>query len=695
MKTITTPVSAALALSTTLCGCGMHNHGKSLAEKAAPNIILIMADDMGFSDIGCYGGEIKTPNLDCLAQSGVRYSQFYNAARCCPTRASLLTGVYPHQAGIGWMTNANMGTPAYQDDLSKNVATIAEVLRTANYTTYMTGKWHVSNSRKDHGNVIDNWPTQRGFDRYFGIVQGAGHYFKLPVYSGNKKYPSPDNFFLTHAISDSSALFIDEHFSNQPKKPMFMYVAYTAPHWPLHALKEDIEKYKGVYDEGWDVIREKRLKKQYEVGLWEKEVRMSPRDERVPAWETLSQEKKDEFALRMAIYAAQVDEIDQGIGRIVKKLEEKGQLDNTLIFFLADNGGCAEFISSGKSKDLTGDLADTWESYRINWANVSDTPFREYKHWTHEGGIRSPLVVHWPAGIDRSLKNSFIRENAHLTDIMATCVDVAGADFPAQLNGLDIVPMEGTSLVPHFSKQSNHRSPIFWEHEANIAMRDGDWKLVAKTAENAEFDTASLELYNIREDPTELNNLTVSHTGKRDSMYKVWEAWATRVGVFPMDTREYGMRSQAYKRMINGEFDMDFGDWDIQNPDQSVEFTIDRSGKISGANAAFLTVLKQGEKPADAALVWIYPSGDIRKYQISFKAMANRDTKLIVRVEQAGNPKDKIADQVYSLSQTPQEFSFSTGEIRQPGRFRLAFYVGSNPEGDQIWLDGITLTETK
>ncbi len=280
MCKITTPVSAALAFTTALFGCGSQDQGQHMAEKAAPNIIVIMADDMGFSDIGCYGGEIKTPNLDRLAQNGVRYSQFYNAARCCPTRASLLTGVYPHQAGMGWMTNANLGTPAYQGDLSKNVATIAEVLRTANYNTYMTGKWHISNTRKDHGGVKDNWPLQRGFDRYFGIVQGAGHYFKLPVYSGNHKYPSPDNFFLTHAISDSSALFIDEHFRQKTGKPMFMYVAYTAPHWPLHALKEDIEKYRGVYDEGWDAIREKRLKKQYELGLWEMEVQMSPRDEK-------------------------------------------------------------------------------------------------------------------------------------------------------------------------------------------------------------------------------------------------------------------------------------------------------------------------------------------------------------------------------------------------------------------------------
>ncbi|MFV0265809.1 MAG: arylsulfatase, partial [Draconibacterium sp.] len=458
----------------------------SLAKR--PNIILIMADDMGFSDIGCYGGEIQTPNLDELAKTGARYSQFYNAARCCPTRASLMTGVYPHQAGMGWMTNCDMGTPAYQGDLSKNAATIAEVLKTAGYNTYMTGKWHLSNTRKDKGMVKDNWPVQRGFERYFGLVGGAGNYFKLPVYSNNTKYPSPENFYLTNAISDSSAMFIDEHFKTQPGAPMFMYVAYTSPHWPLHALEKDIEKYRRVYEAGWDEIRKRRLEKQREIGLWENAPDLSPRDEKVPSWDSLSDDQKKDFARRMAIYAAQVDAMDQGIGRIVAKLKELDQLDNTVIFFLADNGGCAEYISSGKSKDLEGKLEDTFESYRINWANVSNTPFREYKHWVHEGGVRTPLIVHWPKGIDHSLNNSFIRNYGHLTDIMVTCVELSGAKYPEVLNGNKIVPMQGTSLVPNFSGNENGRGPIFWEHEANVAMRKGIWKMVAKTPENASFD---------------------------------------------------------------------------------------------------------------------------------------------------------------------------------------------------------------
>ncbi len=685
-------IPSVLAFSAAFYSCNSQHYVKGETEAATPNIILILADDMGFSDLGCYGGEINTPNLDRLANHGVRYSQFYNAARCCPTRASLLTGVYPHQAGMGWMTNANLGTPAYQGDLSKNVVTIAEVLRNAGYGTYMTGKWHVSNTRKDDGGVNDNWPVQRGFDRFFGIVGGAGNYFKLPVYSDNQKYAAPENFYFTHAVSDSSVIFLDKHFQKHAGQPLFMYVAYTSPHWPLHALKQDIEKYRGVYDQGWDATREKRLKKQYEIGLWEKELTLSPRDESVPEWNSLTQAEKEEFALRMSIYAAQVDAMDQGIGRIVAKLEETGQLDNTIIFFLADNGGCAEFISSGKSKDLTGDLSETFESYRINWANVSNTPFREYKHWVHEGGVRTPLIVHWPKGIEPSLDNGFVRDCAHLTDIMATCVDVSGAKYPETYNGKSIVPMQGVSLVPHFSKQSNGRGPIFLEHEANIGMRQGEWKLVGKTHEGEAFNPNNMELYNMTDDPTELKNLASVFPQKVDSMYKEWDKWAHYVEVFPMDTREYNQRSMAYKRMINGEFDMNFGDWDIHNPNDQADFMIDHDGKISGTNSALISVKKQGQKPGDAALTWVFPSGEIHKFDISFKAVAATGTKLIVRVEQAGNPGNKVAQQTYSVGTSEQCFSFKTEAIKKNGRYRLAFYVGDNPVGDKIWLDAITLT---
>ncbi|MCW0484250.1 arylsulfatase [Gaoshiqia sediminis] len=691
MKKLHQVGSAVLAVSSMVFGCSP-SAKTDKKNSLHPNIILIMADDMGFSDLGCYGGEIQTPNLDALAKTGVRYSQFYNAARCCPTRASLLTGVYPHQAGMGWMTNADLGTPAYQGDLSKNVATIAEVVETAGYETYMTGKWHLSNTRKDKGMVMDNWPVQRGFDRYFGLVGGAGNYFKLPVFSNNTRYMSPENFYLTNAISDSSAMFIQDHFNHHPNSPMFMYVAYTSPHWPLHALEEDIEKYRDVYDVGWDSIRKRRLEKQQEIGLWEDVPELSPRDERVPSWDALSEEQKKDFARRMAIYAAQVDAMDQGIGRIVNKLKELGQLDNTIIFFLADNGGCAEFISSGKSKNLTGNLADTYESYRIHWANASNTPFREYKHWVHEGGVRTPLIVHWPKGIDKDLNNCFIRDYGHLTDIMATCVELSGAQYPDSLNGETIVPMQGTSLVPHFSGIMNGKGPIFWEHEANIGMRDGDWKLVAKTPEAEPFDSGTLELYNIQKDPTELNNLANQYPEKLDSMYRAWKKWADFAEVFPMDTREYGERSNTYKRQINGEFDLNFGDWDIRNPYDIAEFQIDRSSKLSGANSAEIRIVKISEKPDDAALMWVFPTGEAKQYKVSFRAVANRNTKLNVTFEEAGKNSDVLATNVFQLSTEVKVFSLNTKMIVKPTRYKLSFGVGNNPVDDKIWLDAVTLS---
>lgn len=677
----------AITLSITLFSCSSHED----INQPRPNIILIMADDMGFSDIGCYGGEIQTPNLDGLAKTGVRYSQFYNAARCCPTRASLMTGVYPHQAGMGWMTNCDMGTPAYQGDLSKNAATIAEVLKTAGYNTYMTGKWHLSNTRKDNGGVQDNWPVQRGFEHYFGLVGGAGNYFNLPVYSNNKKYQSPKNFYLTNAISDSSAMFIQNHFDSHPDSPMFMYVAYTSPHWPLHALEKDIEKYKDAYTVGWDEIRARRLKKQAELGFWDNQPELSPRDGVVPSWDELSDPEKKDFARRMAIYAAQIDAMDQGIGRIVSKLKEVGQLDNTVIFFLADNGGCAEYISSGKSKDLEGNLEETFESYRINWANVSNTPFREYKHWVHEGGVRTPLIVHWPKGIDHTLNNSFVRDYGHLTDIMATCVELSGATYPKELNGKEIVPMQGTSLVPHFKGKENGRGPIFWEHEANIGMREGKWKLVAKTPENKQFDEKRLELYDISNDPTELHNLAETHPEKLDSMYQVWKVWAENAGVFPMDTRDYGERSRAYKREINGEFDLNFGDWDIHNPNKVAEFKINRDSKLSGTNSAEINILKASENPNNAALIWVFPTGEAKQFAVSFRAEANKQTKLSVAFEEVGKNRNVIAHEVFQLSTEEGVYSFKTKAIDKSARYKLSFEVGNNPAGDTIWLDSVTL----
>ncbi|MEC9092570.1 MAG: sulfatase-like hydrolase/transferase, partial [Planctomycetota bacterium] len=310
------------------------------ASDSRPNVIIMMADDMGFSDIGCYGGEIRTPALDGLAKNGVRFTQFYNTGRCCPTRAALLSGLYSHQAGVGWMM-ADNGHDGYRGELNRNCLSIAEVLKTAGYATYMSGKWHVTKDVRPDGDK-SNWPRQRGFDRFFGTIHGAGSFFDPNSLTlENTQIAPKENFYYTDAISDQAIQYIDEHDRNNP---FFMYVAYTAPHWPMHALPEDIQRYKGRYDDGWDALRGQRFARQKQMGLIDKNWKLTPRDEGVPVW---PQEKEKDWQIRrMEVYAAMVDRMDLGIGRIVNKLKEEDQLDNTLILFLADNGGCAEEYGS-------------------------------------------------------------------------------------------------------------------------------------------------------------------------------------------------------------------------------------------------------------------------------------------------------------------------------------------------------------
>lgn len=507
----------------------------------APNIILILADDMGFSDIGSYGSEIETPHLDRLAQDGLRYTQFYNAARCCPTRASLLTGVYPHEAGMGWMDSSDVLTPAYQGDLGKDVRTIGEVLHTAGYATYMSGKWHVSSARKNEAQIKDNWPMQRGFDQFYGVIGGVADYFHPNALLGNDPVEHPEGRLLTETISDHAVGFIEAHQQEHPDQPFFLYLSYTAPHWPLHAREETVAKYKGFYDAGWDALREARFKKQKAIGLWADDVALSPRDPEAEIWDDLSADQKSVFARRMEIYAAQVDEMDQGIGDVLAAVEATGKADNTLIFFLSDNGASAEFSSKGKSKDLFGPLADTWESYRLSWANAGSTPFREYKHWIHEGGIRTPLIVRWPQGIDPKLDGHFTRDLGHIVDLMATCMEVSGASYPET----GVKPLQGRSLNAHFTGGENHRGPMFWEHEANMGMRDGIWKLVAKTPENEPFSEERLELYNMEEDPSELNDLADRDPERVQQMYAAWTTWGEAAGIFPLDSRDWGTRQRS------------------------------------------------------------------------------------------------------------------------------------------------------
>ena len=498
---------------------------ESSPSVSKPNIVVILVDDMGFSDLGCYGSEISTPNLDSLAANGLRFTQFYNTARCCPTRASLLTGLYPHQAGMGHMTQ-DKGVDGYRGDLNKRCATIPEVLRTAGYSTYMVGKWHLTKFMKADTPVEQkfNWPLQRGFDHYFGIVAGAADYFQPETLTfDNTPLPPPkDNFYTTDAFVDNAINFINA----EPKdKPFFLYAAFNAPHFPLQAPAEDIAKYRGKYKIGWDKLREQRHEKQISLGVVDKAWPLSPRPDEIKTWDSLSSAEQDRFDQIMSIYAACVDHMDRGVGKLVESLRQRGVLDNTLILFMSDNGGNAE---GGGKGEMSGDNPGaTGSSVKCgqSWATLENTPFRRYKHYNHEGGISTPLIAHWPAGI--AAKGEFRTQPGHLIDIMATCVAVSGAKYPAEFNGNAILPMEGRSLLPAFANKPIERDALYWEHEGNAAIRVGDWKLVRF------HSTGAWELYDLKTDRTEQNDLSAKNPDVAKELAAKWAAWSIRANVLP------------------------------------------------------------------------------------------------------------------------------------------------------------------
>ncbi len=524
-----------------------------------------MSDDMGFSDIGCYGGEIHTPNLDQLAANGLRFSQFYNTGRCCPTRASLLTGLYPHQAGVGHMME-NYGLPAYQGFLNQECLTMAEALKPVGYRTYACGKWHVTPYQANQKEDKKNWPLQRGFDRFYGTIHGAGSFFDPNSLTRDNQHISPQNdpayqpetYYYTDAIADNAVKYIKDHDAHHADKPFFSYVTFTAAHWPMHALPRDIAKYEGKYDQGYAPVREGRVKRLRDMGLLPENWQVAPQ---VGNWDKVTNQEWESAG--MEVYAAMIDNMDQGIGRIVNELKSHGMLDNTLILFLQDNGGCAENFGRDvqvgpverpsaptlppMAKDeLQTDMipkqsrdgyplrrgvgvmpgpAETQIGYGQNWANASNTPFREYKHYVHEGGISSPLIAHWPKGIE--IKNAWNHTPAHLIDIMATALDLAGVTYPADQK----IPLEGVSLKPAFHNTAITRNqPIFWEHEGNRAVRDGQWKLVAKGVKG------SWELYDMVADRTEMNNLAATHPESVTAMAAQYEIWAKERGVVPFNS---------------------------------------------------------------------------------------------------------------------------------------------------------------
>jgi arylsulfatase A-like enzyme len=520
------PLTACLLLSSIVMA-------QAPTPSKRPNIIVIMSDDMGYSDLGAYGSEIETPNLDKLAAEGLRFRQFYNTARCCPTRASLLTGLYSHQAGVGHMTQ-NRGLPAYNGELNDRCATIAEVLKPSGYSTYAVGKWHVARSAKPDGPKYD-WPTQRGFEHYYGIIGGAANYFHPNTLTRDNtriqaatdtEYKPTRPYYFTDAVSDNAIRFAEESKKNSPDKPFFMYVAYTAAHWPMQAPAPAIAKYKGKYDVGYEPIRKARLEKMKKLGLIDASWTPAPP---VGDWDKVPDKQWE--ARCMEVYAAMVTRMDEGIGRLVAELKKNGQYDNTLILFLQDNGACAEDMgrkNPAQRAKLPGG-PNTNVAYGENWAHVSNTPFRLYKHWEHEGGISTPLIAHWPAVIQGSRQGTLVKGPGHLIDIMATCVDLAKASYPKQRDGKDIPAMEGVSLRPILEKSEDLKRAhlLFWEHEGNRAVRDGKWKL------SYEQRLKVWELYDTDADRTEMHDLAAAQPDRVKSMAAQWDVWAKRVGVVP------------------------------------------------------------------------------------------------------------------------------------------------------------------
>jgi arylsulfatase len=560
---------------------------KNTSKGNRPNILLILSDDMGFSDLHSYGSiHIKTPNLDKLAHSGLRYTDFHNVPHCAPSRAALLTGLYSHQTGLGWMPGRNFHLPGYTDELNKHCVTIAQVLGQAGYATYMTGKWHLVHNRnlkaqEANGSYYD-WPLQRGFDKFYGIIKGAANYYDPGTLTRENGFISPfddslyqpKHYYFTNAITDNTIKFLRQRPKN---KPFFMYVAYTTAHWPMQAPEKAIDKYKGSFSEGWDKLRRQKYKRMKKMGIIAKNQPLSPLDTKPWAQE------KDKKAMerRMETYAAMITIMDRGIGKIVQELKDEGVFDNTVIFFLEDNGGNAEGTGygrgpQGKTRPVAKDTADlkplspdqieysnnppmtrngkivmqgkkvkagpanTYLSYLKPWANVSNTPFRQYKNFTYGGGTSTPLIVHWPDGINNKYEGEFRRQLSHEIDIMPTIMQLAGSIYPKTYQGYRIHSMAGESLVPTFLNKSLGKRTIFWAHEGQRAERMGKWKIVSGAVMNGgyghwkSYTPLPWQLYNMDNDRAEMTDVSAMHPKLVREMVKKWEKWAHKVHVYPM-----------------------------------------------------------------------------------------------------------------------------------------------------------------
>lgn len=531
--------SIIISASVLLNGC-VTNKGNDVR----PNIILILADDMGYSDIGCFGSEIKTPNLDKMAAEGLRMTNMHNATRSCPSRAALLTGLYPHQTGVGDMLQDDR-LPGYQTMLNNNCVTMAEVLSEAGYQCMISGKWHLGSSE-------EGWPMKRGFHKQYPSNGTTGHYFgiakgrdlviedKLRTPPGEwikagkteyKKFKNEDGtqWYLTDAITDRAIGYIDELRKTDKQKPFFLYLAYTAPHWPLHAFEDDIKKYQGKYIEGWDTLRQQRYDRMLKMGIISPEWKLSDRNINSKNWESLSDSTRQYYDRLMAVYAAMIDRMDQNIGRLLLQLERSGDKDNTLIIFLSDNGGCHEIVHNGLKGALPG-TPDSFDSYEYSWANASNTPFAWFKHWTHEGGSSTPFIAWYPSMIEPGRTDDHL---THIIDLMPTFTEIAGGEYPKSYKNNSIYPAEGKSLIPLFRGYAlDLHDSLCWEHEGNRAARIGEWKIVSRFDYENNIELP-WELYNMQNDRSETNDLSSGYPEKVKELETLYVEWADRVNVIP------------------------------------------------------------------------------------------------------------------------------------------------------------------
>ncbi len=547
MKQISIVFCSVLLLS----GCGQSDVSPPLVDgpnpfagtdlAGAPNILLIVADDLGYSDVGAFGGEVDTPNINALARSGIAFTNFHTASTCAPTRAMLLSGVDNHLAGYGsmhFLAPNQLGKPGYEDRMNEQVVSVARLLGDAGYRTGMAGKWHL-------GNKPGQWPVDRGFQRSFAFVGGMDRHFgghgipRVQYVSDAGKTEIPDDFFSTDYYTDRLIEFIG---GSDEASPFFAYAAYSAPHWPLQAPDEFIEKYDGNYDQGWDMLRRTRFERMQALGLIPAQVRFPPRLDEAPAWDDLSTEEQRIEAREMAVYAAMIDNMDVNIGRLVTHLKSIGKYDNTLIIFMSDNGADAfdPWILQGPMFRLMTLGADnsldnlgrkgSWVAYGAGWAQVSATPYKFYKSVASEGGIRAPMIISYPLRFSSGLLSSTFTS---VMDITPTLLEVAGIEHPGNhYRGRDVHPPDGLSLLPVLNGASpsvhDDNEGIGFELYGQRALIAGDWKIVSLRPPHG---NAEWELFNIRQDPAEMTNLASVEPERLQSMIDMYESYSHEKGI--------------------------------------------------------------------------------------------------------------------------------------------------------------------